>query len=425
MLKKIFFSISIIFLSIFLISQFPKYFPNSYNNLASDVKKLLPKEAYVLLRFIFKNEINVKRNLNDYNVSFLPETEFINLKFNKIKLNNININEAGYKKGSKGKYYSFFINTYQNKIVIVTANNQIVLLDTDQLNLENPDIKEINHNLGYQTNVKGSFIYEDHLYLSYVVKFKNDCNLLNISKAKIDLKKELVFNKITTFDECGKKIQAGKIQPLIKNNSLFIVLSTAADILINSKQNDKKPQDDKSIFGKVLLVNEASGEYEIISKGHRNSLGLYVNSEANVILNTENGPNGGDEINKIDFGKNYGWDIASYGKKYDSKKADYKLSHENYGFEEPIFSFVPSIGISEIIRVENNFSEQWKDNFLVGSLNSKHLYRIKFNRNFKKIIFFEKIFIGERIRSLFYLQNEKIILLALEESGSLGVLKKD
>ena len=424
MLKKTFLLITIIFLSIFFVNQFPKYFPTVYSSLASDVKKLLPKEAYVFLRLIFKNEINVKRNLNDYNVSFLPETEFINLGFNKIKINNLNINEAGYKKGSKGKYYSFFLNSYQNKILIVTANNQIVSLDKDKLSLENPEIKELSHNLLYKTNVKGSFVYGDYLYLSYVTKLKDDCNLLNISKAKIDLNKKLIFNKIIRFNECAKKIQAGKIQPLIKNNSLFIVLSTAADILQDSKQNDKKPQDDKSIFGKVLLVNETSGEYETISKGHRNSLGLYVNSDANIILNTENGPNGGDEINRIDFGNNYGWNVASYGKKYDSNKADYKLDHESYGFEEPIFSFVPSIGISEIIRVENNFSEQWKGNFLVGSLNSRHLFRIKFDRNFNKIIFFEKIFIGERIRSLFYLQKEKIILLALEESGSLGVLKE-
>ena len=136
-------------------------------------------------------------------------------------LNNLNINEAGYKKGSKGKYYSFFLNSYQNKILIVTANNQIVSLDKDKLSLENPEIKELSHNLLYKTNVKGSFVYGDYLYLSYVTKLKDDCNLLNISKAKIDLNKKLIFNKIIRFNECAKKIQAGKIQPLIKNNSLF------------------------------------------------------------------------------------------------------------------------------------------------------------------------------------------------------------
>ena len=76
------------------------------------------------------------------------------------------------------------------------------------------------------------------------------------------------------------------------------------------------------------------------------------------------------------------------------------------------------------IEGKNDFSNFWIDNFLIGSLNSKHLYRVKFDKSFNKVIFFEKIFIGERIRDLEYISDEKIILLALEETGSIGVLRK-
>jgi len=95
------------------------------------------------------------------------------------------------------------------------------------------------------------------------------------------------------------------------------------------------------------------------------------------------------------------------------------------GFEEPIFAFVPSIGISEIIKLPNNFSDNFVDNFFVSSLNGRSLYRIKFNENYTKVIFNEKIFIGERIRDLKYYSKMNIILLALEEKGKLGILSKN
>ena len=178
-------------------------------------------------------------------------------------------------------------------------------------------------------------------------------------------------------------------------------------------------------MGKFYFIDENSGDYEIFSKGHRNSLGLYANINENIILNTENGPKGGDEINLILQEKNYGWDIASYGKRYKSNKntVDYKLSHEDSGFEEPIFSFVPSIGITEIIKIPNNFAKPWQDNFLIASLYSNHLFRVKFDKKYSKILFAEKIYIGERIRDLFYLENNKQILLALEDTGSIGILE--
>ena len=139
----------------------------------------------------------------------------------------------------------------------------------------------------------------------------------------------------------------------------------------------------------------------------------------NIILSTEHGPRGGDEINKIEYGKNYGWPIASYGMKYKSN-SEYLQSHVKHGFKEPIFSFTPSIGISEIIKVPETFDKNWSENYLVSSLNKKSLYRVKFDENFSKIIYFEEIYVGQRIRDIKIL--DKKILLALENKGELGVL---
>lgn len=85
-----------------------------------------------------------------------------------------------------------------------------------------------------------------------------------------------------------KNIQAGKIEALNREN---LLLTTAAEILQKQDETDIKPQDDKSLFGKIIMINFKNKTYEIFNKGHRNSLGLIV--EENFILSTENGPRGG------------------------------------------------------------------------------------------------------------------------------------
>ena len=180
----------------------------------------------------------------------------------------------------------------------------------------------------------------------------------------------------------------------------------------------------RKLKGKIIFV-DFNGNKTVISIGHRNPQGLVVDNE-NIIA-TEHGPKGGDEINKVIFGKNYGWPIASYGQHYPiGKETDikpYLKSHKDNNFEEPIYSFVPSIGISQIIKVPNTFSNLWEDNYLISSLNAGSLFRVKFDKDFKKIIYIERIFLKQRIRDLKYSKKNNTILLTLEDWQNLGVLK--
>ena len=185
----------------------------------------------------------------------------------------------------------------------------------------------------------------------------------------------------------------------------------------------EKAQDDTSHFGKVLFVNEFNNTVSIFTKGHRNPQGLFASEK--IVLSTEHGPRGGDEINVLSEQKNYGWPISSYGNSYYKKKLNYKKSHEKFNFEEHIFSFVPSMGISEIISIDSKF---WKDKsfdnlFLVSSLNGKSLYQIRFDKNFEKIIFLEKIFIGQRIRDLKYSKKLNGVILGLERPNKIAFIK--
>ena len=75
---------------------------------------------------------------------------------------------------------------------------------------------------------------------------------------------------------------------------------------------------------------------------------------------------------------------------------------------------MPSIGINQIIKVPDNFSEYWKNNFLVTSLAGRQIQRVLFDKNFTKLIFNEKIYIGSRIRDIYYIEEFNVFLLALE-----------
>ena len=141
---------------------------------------------------------------------------------------------------------------------------------------------------------------------------------------------------------------------------------------------------------------------------------------------TEHGPKGGDELNLLKLGENYGWPVASYGEyysfKYGQENYSAKKNHKKNGFKEPIYSFVPGIGISQLISIPKSFHKFWSDeNFLISSLNGRSLFRIKFNESFEKVMFIEKIFVGERIRDIIYNSSLNAFILAMEDTGSIGL----
>ena len=101
--------------------------------------------------------------------------------------------------------------------------------------------------------------------------------------------------------------------------------------------------------------------FNFLVGGLRNAQGFIVTKD-NTIISSTHGPRGGDELNNIKYGKNYGWPYASYGENYyksldESSSFDYEKSHEDLGFTEPIYSFVPSVAPTELIEIDENFSK--------------------------------------------------------------------
>jgi hypothetical protein len=411
--KVIFFSI-ILLLVIFVTFEAPNiknYLYKKYPNFS------LHKE--------FRGEKSLREHIeNDYNVSFLPNTQFEKLSLIK---NKINFKPEYYTKHLKTKngigspsYGSFFIEVTKDNIWIVDYTGAFYIIDKKKINIKSsinitPLIVTSNFS---SSNVLDVLIHDNKIFISSA-GIKAKCKTLKIFVAEINLE-TLFFEEFFSAGECGDTVLAGRMQFYNHYGKNGLIFTTHGHLY---NKPDNTPQDDNSIYGKIIFVDFKNKKPLIFSKGHRLSQGLFANND--LILQTEHGPRGGDEINKILFGKNYGWPITSYGEKYGlgyTKKSYYKKNHAKYGFEEPVYSFVPSIGISEIIKLPNSFSEHFQNNFILSSLYGRHIYRIKFDNTFKKIIYLEDIFVGERIRDLKYDDKLNLIYLAFEENGEIGII---
>ena len=314
-------------------------------------------------------------------------------------------------------FFSFYIEAYQNDIILSDYTGNFYILDSSELQSAKKKLipLKINSNLKAE-KILDTFVYNDELFVSFS-NSNNKCYNWNISKAKMN-KKKLNFKKIYSSKECSRQNyyqpHGGRIQQY-KHNGTEGVLFTIGENSISLRDKD-------SIIGKILFIPFDTSQILEFSKGHRNTQGLLVYND--TILSTEHGARGGDEINKIEFQKNYGWPFASYGEPYGQKKDQpiFFKEHKKHGFKEPLFVFSKALGISELIHISNNFSSFWIDNFLISSLWGQSIYRMKFDDNFQKTIFFEKIYIGQRIRDMKYHNKLNVILLALEETGEIGII---
>lgn len=163
-------------------------------------------------------------------------------------------------------------------------------------------------------------------------------------------------------------------------------------------------------YGKFILVNVNSGEWSIYANGSRNAQGLYRDSEG-VIWSTEHGPQGGDELNIVEEGKNFGWPIESLGINYRSRpwgESDDQGRHDEY--DAPLYAWVPSLGVSDLIRIESEKFNLWAGDLIVTSMSDRTLHRLRPDDTNSRIIYDEIIEVGHRIRNINVIADGSILL---------------
>ncbi|HEY6508378.1 MAG TPA: PQQ-dependent sugar dehydrogenase, partial [Vicinamibacterales bacterium] len=197
------------------------------------------------------------------------------------------------------------------------------------------------------------------------------------------------------------------------------------------------PQDPASLAGKTLrlkddgtappdnpFVGRPGYRPEIYTLGHRNILGLALHPTTGAIWSVENGPNGGDEVNELQPGKNYGWPVVSYGRFYLGPRVSVNPYKE--GMEPPVVFWVPAIAASGLTFYTGDKFPQWKNHLFVGGMRqgevprSGHLERVDFNGAWEEL-HRESLLreLQQRIRDVRQGPDGNLYLLTAENDGAL------
>jgi glucose/arabinose dehydrogenase len=151
----------------------------------------------------------------------------------------------------------------------------------------------------------------------------------------------------------------------------------------------KVPADNPILPGNTVATT-------VFSYGHRNPQGLTLNPFTSDIWESEHGPRGGDELNIIQKGKNYGWPLVSYGINYDGVTISENPTMADV--ENPLHTWTPSIGACGLAFITNDKFKSWKGNLLAGSLAIKYLSRCEIKDN--KVVKEYKLLENERVRNV-------------------------
>ena len=154
-------------------------------------------------------------------------------------------------------------------------------------------------------------------------------------------------------------------------------------------------QNPKFDYGKVIEIDLKTKAHKQLTRGNRNMQGIVVDHNKQI-WTVEHGPRGGDELNRIVEGNNYGWPLQTLGTRYNRTPWPTALSYGRHDkFTAPTYSWVPSIATSNITRIEN-FHPGWDNDLLIGTLKVNKLYRLRLRDN--RVVFAEPILVAERVR---------------------------
>ncbi len=214
--------------------------------------------------------------------------------------------------------------------------------------------------------------------------------LLAIAKGKLSANETTIENQTIIYRATpahSGKLQYGSRIVFDKNGNLFVSTGERSD-----KNIRVQAQYLNSSLGKILhltpegkavangpFAGKADAKPEIYSYGHRNPDGLAIDPQTGELWEAEFGPKGGDEINLIKPGKNYGWPIITYGTEYSGFKVGDGIQ-QKAGMEQPVYYWNPVISPGSIAFYTGNITE-WKGNLLVAALSGSHIIRLVLKNN--------------------------------------------
>jgi len=270
-----------------------------------------------------------------------------------------------------------------------------------------------------------NFTLNKIMYWSYSEKYQ-DGSLTTVAKGKLNEGEGKVENVSVIFRATPATIgslQFGSRLVFDKEGNLFVSVGEKA-----ANETRVQAQQLNSHLGKIIKITTdgkpakgnpflktAGAMPEIFSYGHRNPEGLDINPATGELWESEFGPRGGDEINIIRAGKNYGWPVITYGREYSGKEVGEGIQ-QKAGMEQPVYYWDPVISPSGICFYKGNAIPEWKNNLFISSLSGQHLDRLVIRNN--KIVGEERLLSDkdQRIRDVTYLNNK---LYAITDIGDI------
>jgi aldose sugar dehydrogenase len=225
------------------------------------------------------------------------------------------------------------------------------------------------------------FAHNRTVYLSYA-HGADDSSTLRVLKATIDATGNALSNQQVIFEA-----QPYALELINYGGRLAFDAAGYLYLTLGDRYEAKRAQDLSDDWGSVIrmrtdgsfpednpFAGQAGARPGIWSYGHRNPQGLAIDAQTGQIWLHEHGPQGGDELNLIQRGHNYGWPLITYGIGYDGKPVS-TITHAE-GLEQPAYYWVPSIAVSGLAIYQADRAPQWHGTLWVGALAGEMLVRL-------------------------------------------------
>jgi cytochrome c2 len=250
---------------------------------------------------------------------------------------------------------------------------------------------------------------------------ESDCYAMRIAEAVVDFNAPEAAEWVVRYETepCLElpflNNGTGGRMTLLEDSSLLLSVGDHGWI------TPEQMQDPERAYGKMLRFDRSDWSFETFTTGHRNSQGLFVSD--GEVWSTEHGPHGGDELNLLIPGEDYGWPTDSYGTDYGKKTLEHatKTGDHSRG-RRPIFSWSPSIAISNLVRLGGEQFPAWEGDFMIGSLvgrgNGHALFRVRVREG--RVVAVEKFQLRQAVRDLIELPDGRLALW--NGAGSVGLV---
>jgi len=252
-------------------------------------------------------------------------------------------------------------------------------------------------------------------------------NLTAVAKGKLSADEKQIENAVIIYRATpahNSVLHYGGRIIFDKTGNLIISTGERSD-----RETRPKAQDLNTGLGKLIriskdgqaapgnaFIGQAGARPEIYTYGHRNVQGLAFHPQTGDLWENEFGPLGGDELNLIKPGRNYGWPIITYGLEYSGKKVGEGITQKQ-GLEQPVYYWDPVLSPSGMCFYTGNNMHEWKHDLFICGLNSFHIARLVIKNN--KVSGEERLFAGERQRFRDIVQGKDGLLYAVTDEGRL------